>query len=270
MKTRILMAAMTLVLTATAGQAGLQLDLTYAFEVGTKRQACVTAQIGSVEMGAGVPLAVTGSATMDVTLEVTAIDELGVATILVTFDSMSAELMGRPQQPARPAPVSLRVDRKGQVLDTAAAEGPQLDLFAGGGVPLQLVVLLAGVVELPATPIAIGDSWTLERSQTLPQVGEIRTRVTSQLGSISAAEAVVVTDVEASFPDFTTTNPIQDNQITVRNGVLTVGAMERKVDARTGLISAIEADIAFNGIAAIGEFVQLPLAVTSSFVIEAR
>ena len=270
MKTRIIMAVMALALTATAGQAGLQLDLYYSFEVGAKTEACVTAQINSVEMGAGVPLAVTGNATMDVTLEVTAVNEEGVATIVVTFDRMAAELMGRAQQPARPAPVSLQVDSKGQVLDATSADGPELDLFAGGGVPLQLVVLLAGVVELPATPIDMTDTWTLDRTQTLPDVGTVSTRVTSQLGSIDAAEAVVLTDIEASFPDFTTTNPMQDNQITVRNGILTVEGMERIVDVPSGLITSVEADIMFNGLAAIGEFVQLPLAVTSSFVIEAR
>lgn len=270
MKTRAFLVALVMALAATVGHAGVQLDLYYGFEAGAKVDATISAKIDQVEMGAGVPLAVTGEATMDFSLEVMDVDEDGVATIVVSFGEINAQMMGRAQKTQSPSPTMLRVDTKGRVLSVVSEDGPELDLFGGGGVPLQMVVMLACIVELPTAPIELTECWTLERSQDLPDIGQVSTTVISELAGLDTLEAAFLTDISASLPDFTTSNPMQDNNITVRNGILKVENMKRTVDVPTGLISAGEAKIAFNGMAAIGEFVQLPLSLTSSFTIQTR
>ncbi len=272
MKTRqvalVCMFVISSVVTMGVCHAGLEIDLQYAYEVGATTTTHVSAIIEKVEMGQGVPLAVTGQAEVDLTLEITDVDDEGTAVIKATFAEADASLMGEKQDAMPPGPITLWVDRKGQVLDIQTQNGPEVDLFAGGGVPLQLVVLLAGVVELPAEPIAVADEWVLDRTQEIPDMGEVHTLVTSHLSSIDATETVVLTDINASFPNFTTTNPLQDNEVTVCNGVLTVEQMERCVDAQTGLIRAADARMKFDGFAAIGEFTQLPLTMISTFTIE--
>lgn len=270
MKTRAFLVVLTLALAATFASAGVEFDLQYAFEVGAKSDILVSAKIDSVEMGEGVPMAVTGDAKMDVALEVVEVCDQGIAVIVATFGEVEATLMGDRQRATTPAPVTLHVDSKGRILDAAAADGPELDLFAGGGLPLQVVVLLAGIVELPDEPIAMTDTWTLERSQQMPDVGEVATNLTSRLTSIDAQETVVTSDVSASFPNFTSANPLQDNDITVTNGVLTVEGLERTIDASSALIREANGSMRFNGFAQIGDFMRLPLNLTSSFTIEAR
>ncbi len=270
MNTRTLLVAIGVILTATAATAGVQFDLYYGFEVGARTETRVSAQIDNVEMGPEVPLAVTGEAAVDLDLEVVEVNDEGVAVIRATFGEIDATLMGDRQPAKTPSPVALHVDSKGQLLEIVSEDEVELDLFAGGGIPLQLIVMLAGVVELPPTPIAIDQGWLIERSQATPEIGEIAASFDSRLGNFDAVEALVLSDVNASFPEFTSTNPLQDNQVTVRNGVLVVEEMERTIDVPAGLICAARGTMRLEGRAAIGEFVELPLKVTSTFTIERR
>ncbi len=253
-----------LVVPLWSAQAELQLSPQYRFEVGSEAGSHIAAQIGDVRMGADVPLAVTGSADVDVTLAVRAVDADGVATVAATFGAMTSELMGRSRDVEPPEPVELRVDRLGRVVG-ASGGGADVDLFASGGIPVQVVVVLAGIVELPDHPVGVGESWTTEHSQQVPDLGEATVRTTSRLESVDGEVATIVTDIEASFPDFAARNPLQDNDITVRNGALSIEGMRRTIDVRTGLTRSAEADMAFDCTASVGGLADLPLSVTSSF-----
>ena len=80
----------------------------------------------------------------------------------------------------------------------------------------------------------------------------------------------MLSDITASFPDFTTRNPLQDNEITLRNGVLTISGMRRTIDADANLLKSATAAMLFDCRAAMGGFAELPLTVSSSFVITPR
>ncbi len=261
--------AVALLATGCLAQAQLQLAPQYHFEVGAQLSNHLSVRIDNVQMGTGVPLAVTGAADADVTLSVLAIDDRGVATVQALFSELAAELMGEARPSATPEPVELQVDRLGRIV--GATGGPpagDVDLFASGGIPVQVVVLLAGVVELPEAPVGVGESWVSEREQDVPGLGEVTLVTTSRLESIADGVATVSTDLRASLPDFTTRNPLQDNDITVRNGVLAVAGMERTIDLATGLPASARGAMSFDCMAAVGDFGDLPLSLTSSFSME--
>lgn len=270
MRARVTLVMVGLVAATGIALAGVTFEVGYDFEAGATSVTRMTATIDSVEMGRDVPLAVSGAAAVDVTLEVLAVDDDGVATVRSSFGEVEATLMEEPQEAGTPAPVELRLDRRGALVGVKSDDAAEIDLFASGGVPLQLVVLLAGVVEMPVEPIAPGESWTIERCQQIPQVGEVSMFVNSRIAEIGEDGLVVVTDIQASLPDFTTANPLQEADVTVQNGVLTIEGMRRTVDMGTGLIRSVEAEMKFNGFAAFGPFPPLPLAVTSSFGIAPR
>ncbi|MFP4248469.1 MAG: hypothetical protein ACLFU7_02355 [Armatimonadota bacterium] len=266
--TRFLMVVVTAALSAGCALAGVTLGVQYDFEAGDRSLSRVTARIDGVEMGKDVPLAVTGEAGVDLTLEVLEVSEEGVATIRATFGEVEATLMDDPQDAGTPEPAELAVDERGALVELTAGDGAALDLFASGGVPLQFVVLLAGVVEMPSEPVGPGEEWTIERCQQLPDVGEVSMTVTSRITEISEGEIVVVTDINATVPEFSTANPLRDGaEATVQDGVLTIEGMTRRIDMTTGLIKAADADMRFDGFTAIGAFPPLPLGVDSSFEI---
>lgn len=265
MRSTLLLVLTTLATLVGVAVAGVTLDLGYEFAPGAKTAGCVSASIDGVEMGRDVPLAVTGEAAVDLTLEVVAVDDEGIATLRATFGRVTASLLGEPQEASTPSPVELRVNDRGALVAVQSEDTPELDLFASGGVPLELVVLMVGVVELPDGPVELGESWTIERCQQVPQVGEVIMRVTSRIVEIADGEVAVITDLSASLPDFTTPNPLQQGDVTVSNGVLTISDMRRTVDTSTGLIKSAEARMVFDGAAALGPFPPLPLRVTSSF-----
>jgi hypothetical protein len=267
MRLRHLLPIMTLLSAAGAATAGVVFDVSYDFEPGATSKSHLAATIDSVEMGQDVPLAVTGSAEVDLTLEALRVDDGGVATVRASFGEVQATLLEEPQEASTPAPVDLRIDGRGALVGLSGEQSPEINLFASGGVPLQMVVLLAGVVEMPAQPVGIGETWSTERSQQIPQVGEITMVATSRITQLSEQQLTVVTDIEASLPDFTTANPLQDADVTVQNGVLSIQGMRRTLNVETGLIAAAEAQMKFDGMAAFGPFPPMPLAVTSSFSI---
>ena len=253
-------------LTIATAHAGVAVDLSYTFEPQSQSPTRAEAKIDSVQMGFGVPLAVTGQAGVDMVLEVVSVDAEGSGTLRATFGEMSASLLGEEQKPQQIDPVVMHVDRRGRLLEIASDEAPEMDLFASGGVPLQLVVLVAGVVEFPEHPVEVGEEWALARCQQLPDIGEVTMRITSRVESISDDEIVVLSDITASFPDFTTRNPLQDNEITLRNGVLTISGLRRTIDADANLLKSATAAMLFDCRAAMGGFAELPLTVSSSFV----
>jgi len=267
MKPRFVMIIAAIAAAAGASFAGVTLDVGYNFDVGTREMSRVTATIDSVEMGKDVPLAVTGDAAVDVTLEVIGVSDEDVATVRATFGEIEATLLGEPQDTGTPSATELQLNERGALVGLTSGDSSQIDLFASGGVPLQLVVLLAGVVEMPEGPVGVGETWTIERCQQVPQVGEVNMSVTSRISEISGGKVVVRTDLQASLPDIKTANPLQDGDVTIQNGVLNIEGMKRTIDVGTGLIESAEAVMHFDGRAAIGPFPPLPLSVTSSFKI---
>ena len=150
-------------------------------------------------------------------LEVTGVNEEGGATLRATFGEVEAMLLGEVQDAASPAPMVMQVDDRGALVGLESDEAAGLDLFGSGGVPLELVVLMAGVVEMPAERAGVGQSWTIERSQQIPQVGEVTLRTESRITNVSDTEVTVLTSITASLPDFTTANPVQAGEVTISN-----------------------------------------------------
>ncbi len=262
-----LLVIVALMAAAGAAVAGVALDVSYDFAAGAKSVGRLHASIDAVEMGRDVPLAVTGEATVDLTLELTGVNEEGGATLRATFGEVEAMLLGEAQDAASPSPMQMHVDERGALVGLESDQAAGMDLFGSGGVPLEFVVLMAAVVEMSAEPVGVGESWTIERSQQIPQVGEIKLRTESRITNVSDTEVTVLTNITSSLPDFTTANPLQPGDVTISNGVLTIVDMKRVVDAQTGLIKSAEADMIFDGRAALGPFPPLPLRVESSFSI---
>jgi len=269
MKVRRALSCLLVAATALAAQAGLVLGPQYRFEPGSISCTRIVAQIDGVQMGSGVPLAVTGNAAVDVVFTVREVSEDGIATIVASFGPVTAELMGQAQNAPAPAPVELRVDQFGRVVGAAGGEGVSMDLFAGGGIPVPLVVMLAAVAELPEEPVAPGERWGTQSEQEVAEVGVVTVSASSRLLAVDEMGARVTTDLSASFPDFTTPNPLQGGEITVRNALLSIDGMERTIDATTGLTRSARAAMHIDCTATVGGFAELPLTMDSSFTMTA-
>lgn len=266
MKPGRVLTCMIVVVSAVAAHAGLVLGPQYRFEAGTSARAHIAARIDDVQMGSGVPLAVTGNAEVDVTYTVREVGEDGVATIVADFGPVTGELLGQAQNSPPPTPIELRVDALGRPVGAAGGEGMNLNVFAGG-IPVQLVVLLAAVAELPTEPVAPGEAWSVQSTQEAPEIGAVNMTSSSRLVAIDEQGVTLATDVSARFPDFTAPNPLQGGEVTVRNAVLTVEGMERRLDAVSGLTHSAQATMRIDCTASMGGLAELPLIVDLSFII---
>jgi len=259
-------------LPAASGVCGLEASVLmhYAYEPGAEVQFEVTAKLLGVEMGGGVPVEVSGSADAEVAMQVLEVDRDGTATIRLSFGKLRSDLMGSVEERDDLEPINLKVDKYGRAVGPDAPGGMEFDIFRSGGIPLQIVVMLGATVELPAKAVAVGESWSTERSSKVRGLGEVTLAATSRLESLDTEKAVMVTTIEGDLPDFTTENPIQDGEIQVRDGYVAIGPIKRTIRLATGLVETADAELTFICTANIGAAADLPLIVNSSFELKPR
>ncbi len=246
--------------------AGLHMDmqLGYEFEVGAMVQNHLAAKIEGLEMGGGLPVAATGSVNADVALEVLAVGEEDVATVQMSFGQLTSEFMGEESVKDGLEPVQLEIDALGRAV--AAGDGEmEFDLLASGGIPIQLLGLLAGVAELPAEAIGLGEEWVASSEVEAPGVGIVAITTTSHIEGIGVDTLTIKSSIEAKLPDFTTGNPMGAGEITVKEPVLTFEEMTRTVDMRTGFVAEADGSMVLSCLANMGGMGDMPLKVLSSF-----
>ncbi|MCD6360119.1 MAG: hypothetical protein J7M38_04580 [Armatimonadetes bacterium] len=267
MKSAGYLTALMLLVACAAAWAGLELSVggEYLYQTGDTSAGRLTAQIDGLEMGGGLPVAATGSLQVDLTLEVLEVSDEGVARVRMSFADMQSEFMGEKQAPETPQPIEFAIDPLGRPMALEDAQAGEVDLLASGGIPLQLLGMLTGVVELPQEPVGFGEEWGGSTQASVPGVGDVALATQSRLTRIEGDTATVASSVRAQLPEMTTANPMGQGQVTIRQGVLVMDNLERTVDLQTGFVSAAEGAMTLTCMADLGGMGEMPLKVMGSF-----
>ncbi len=268
---RVLIALLPL-LAASPGicQLNTSVSLQYDFKPGVEVQSHISAKLLGLEMGGGIPVAVSGSAEVDMTVEVMEVDAEGVAAVQLNFGTLTSEFMGESRESDDLQPVTMKVDRHGHVLEAHGMEDVKLDLLAGGGIPMPVIATLGSTVELADEALPLAETWTATRTSEMPEIGEVSLTTTSRLDSLDAEHAVIITTIEGDLPDFTAKNPIQEGEVDVKNAHLAIEDMTRTVNLATGIVETADAQMTFTCSANMGGMGELPITLTSSFELRPR
>lgn len=246
-------------------QLSTSVSLAYDFEPGVEVESHISAKLLGLNMGGGIPVAVSGGADVDLTIQVLEVDAEAVATIKLSFGKLTSEFMGESREKDDLQPITMKLDRHGHVLEAQGVEGIKFDLFAGGGIPIPIIATLGSTVELADEALPLGETWTATRTSEVPDLGEVTLTTTSRLDSLDSEHAVIVTTIQGDLPDFTAKNPIQEGEIEIKNPHLAIENMTRTVNLSTGIVETADAEITFTCTANIGGMGELPITLTSSF-----
>lgn len=206
----------------------------------------------------------------------------GEFTLRVEIDGLKAEFANQPRQAPPIPPAEVLIARTGEVIGVtrpgAEDQDPMtsgLQAITTGGVPLDMVALMACSLRLPDTPVAVGDSWTVLETQDLPIVGPTRVTTVTRLVKVEGTRAFLESNSTADVEAFEMAHPLLDGAtIKVESGKFTADKVERELDMARSLIVrakgsfkvALAADMGFGGVtpmAALGQFDLKPAAETA-------
>jgi len=237
----------------------------YSHQAGATATGDLTARIEGLELGGGVPMAVTGSLQVTLTVEVLEVDEEGVARVRMSFGEMRGEFMGEKSTNDGLEPIEFGVDRLGRIVDQEEVEAAEVDLLASGGVPVQLLGVLAAVVQMPDQPVPAGEQWTVTTDSTIPGVGDVSMQTCTQVTEVGDGTATFSSIVQVQLPELTTPNPLGQGDVTIRQGQLVFEELVRVVDLESGFVTSASGSMTMNCLANLGGMGEMPLKVLGSF-----
>jgi hypothetical protein len=237
----------------------------YAFEPGVEVQSHLSASLLGLEMGGGIPVALTASAEVDVTTMILEVDAEGTATVQLSFGTLKSELMGETEEKDDLEPITFKIDKYGRTVAAEGSSRARFDLLTAGGLPVHLMAALTTTVQLSEQGVAPGETWTVQGGSQLPGLGEATLEVNSHLDSLDAERAVITTVMQGNLPDFTTDNPIQEGEIEIKQAQVTIDPMIRTLSLASGLVETADAKLTITCTANMGGVAEFPLTLTSIF-----
>lgn len=255
------------------------LTLEYAPTVGDHEESALVGELVDLQLNE-VSMGVTGriSGTLK-TAVLEADQDVGEFTLHIEIDGVKAEFANQPRQAEPIAPAEVVFARTGEVLKVNRPGAEDRDpLTAGlqaittGGVPLDMVALMACSLRLPETLVAVGDSWTVLETQDLPLVGPTRVTTVTRLVKVEGTRAFLESNSTADVESFEMAHPLLEGAtIKVESGTFSADNVERELDLDRSLIVrakgsfkvALVADMGFGAptpMAALGRFDLKPAA----------
>ena len=258
------------------------LSLQYAPTVGDREESALLGKLVDLQLNE-VSLGISGQISGTLKTAVIQTDQdNGQFTLRVEIDGLKAEFANQPRQAEPIPPAEVLIARTGEVLKVTrpgAEEGNPLtaglQAITTGGVPLDMVALMACSLRLPDTPVAVGDSWTVLETQDLPIVGPTRVTTVTRLVKVEGTRAFLESNSTADVQAFEMAHPLFEGAtIKVESGKFTADKVERELDMARSLIVrakgafkvALVADMGFGGptpMAAVGQFDLKPAAETA-------
>ncbi len=246
--------------------------LQYAPQVGDHEDSAVVGKLTDLQMN-GASLGLTGQVSGTAKLDVAAArQDTGEFTLNVAFDNLKAEFSGQPREPHPIAPAAVTMSRRGEVLkvqrltdkpDTGADAG--LGALTSGGVPLDVVMMLATSVRFPEKPVAVGQSWTLTEERDLPVVGKTKVLTVTRLLKLEGHTATLESQASSDVPAFEMDNPLLEGKIKVQSGKFTATRIEREFDMTRSVVVRAKGSFKIEMLADIGMGVPTPLAALAEF-----
>jgi len=262
MKTLRWLTPLLLLCLLTVAHAQQTYDLRCAPAADTKWQEKLTGQIVEA-LVQGQAMGITGDATADVGMQVLSVDaEAKQATTQMALKQIKANLNGQASQPDDPAPIKIVVDERGKMSLPEAKDAEPMDWAATGGIPLQLVVIIAHMARLPVQPVACGQEWSYEDVYALPGMGNVPINTRWKLVEVDGQVATLAVTAAALVPDFKVPNPMAPGaQVDVRGARVSIPQMTQKYDMGKSHVVESEATVKVDARVDLGGF-EMPLAIT--------
>jgi len=248
-----------------AAQAQEKICLRYAPAAGCAWQEKLSAELLDALMQ-GQPLGLKGSAQADVDASVTAVDEAAQsATVQLGLKNVQANLNGQASQPEAPAPLCLTVDQRGKMKLPADEGGAPADFMQTGGVPLQLISILAHTIRFPEDAVGVGEQWQNQDTYTLPGMGDVPIATRWKLMAVDGDVATIASTAAATIPDFKTPNPVAPGTLMdVRAARLSVIEMTQKYSLQNSRVLTTKATLTLEANIDLGGF-EMPLTMSMKF-----
>lgn len=240
--------------------------LRYTPEPGQKWVEKLTGELLDVAMQ-GQSLGIRGGVEAKSAVEVAAVNlEKKLTTVRFTLSEVAAALNGEATKPAAPAPVELLIDPTG-AMSMAKDNNPDfaVNFLDTGGLPLQVISVLAHTIRFSQDPVAVGDEWTNKDKYVFPGMGEVPVNTQWKLLELKDGKASVQSSAMAILPNFKAPNPLAPGtDMNVLGAKVYLTEMTQKYDvAKSRLLSTdgklkIDAKIDMQGL-------QMPIVMAMKF-----
>jgi hypothetical protein len=249
----------------------------YTPKLGDKLQCTAVGKLADLQVN-GMSMGIKGQASGKVDAEVTAIDkETGNWTLRVSFSELKAEFAGQPRQPKPVAPVSIKITPSGEIVEVlrsnpngtaASAPNPATDVLATGGLPLDLIAMLAFTPRFPDKAVKVGDEWAQDETRELPMVGKATVRTTNRITKLDEKTAGLATTISAALPAFEMPNPLMQGTVKVQSGKIAADKIERELDRERSLVTRSKGGIKIEMAADMGFGLPMPLVLLADFEVK--
>ena len=257
---------------AWAQQAEPAVTLQYTPSVGDSQDSAVVGKLADLQINE-MSLGITGHVSGIAKLAVTKVDEeTGEFTLRITFDELKAEFASQPREPKPIPPTEITFSKHGDLLKILRPDTPGdvpglsgLEALTAGGLPLDLVVLMATSLRLPDEPLAVGEAWMIIEEQELPIVGKTKVTTVTTLVKVEGNKATLETHASADVPAFEMDNPLMEGKIKVESGKFTAEKTQREFDMDRSLIVRAKGSFKVELVADMGFGAPVPIAAIAEF-----
>jgi len=267
--TRVRIAAAVLLLWTSLAVAQ-EAPLRFAPEPGKKWDEKLTGQLLDASMQ-GQSLGIDGSASADVAAEIVG-PGAAANTVNLKFvlSNVKSQLNGQASTPAAPQPLALQVDALGK-MSMAVPDGQEggVNFMDTGGIPLQMVSLLAHIIRFQEAAVGKDSEWTIEDHYNFPGMGDVpintRWKLCGQDGTVAHISSTAV----AALPDFKAPNPmVPGTEMDVRAGRVTITESMQDYDTALSRVVKTEAKLRIDAKIDM-QGMQMPLALTIKYTLTA-
>ena len=171
-------------------------------------------------------------------------------TTMVTLTDIRGQAGGQVQSAAGAQVVVLTMDRHAQVLDYNVTQQVQANTISLGADALAGLAVFALLPPLPVEPVAVDNTWKLQRKIMLRDSGEVSMKQQCRLVASTADEIVIESSGQGATPNLQAPNPFMpDQQMTLSNVQIVITKLRQVCDPQTLVVRSAEceATISFDG-----------------------
>ena len=243
-----------------------KLALKYTPEAGTTWEEMLTGDLRDILLQ-GQPLGYTGSATTKLKSEIVSRDaDQQFSLVKLYCDDVTAKLNGQTTKPTPPTPVTLKVTELGCV-SLPEQSKTAFNLLDTGGVPLQVIAILAHGLRFSDEAVGVGEEWVCQDSYNLPGVGDVRINTRWRLMSFTDGVATIASTAAGALPDFKAPSPMGGADMDMKNGKLYITEMKQEYDVGKSRVLTTNGKVRIDAVADLAGM-QVPVSLAMQFKLE--
>jgi hypothetical protein len=184
------------------------------------------------------------------------------------MSDVAACLNGQTSKPAAPQPLLLSVDQAGKMALNAEQGQGAVNFMETGGIPIQIINVLAHTIRFSDEAVSKGDEWTLQDQYAFPGMGTVPINTRWKFVAQDGDKVTIGSTAVASLPDFKAPNPmVEGTQMDVRAGTVTITEMKQEYDTKLSRVLKTEGKLCIQAKVDM-QGMQLPLVLSLKFKLE--